>query len=141
MQEPSVFRVGRDARHRDLFIRNKTSTNMDMLWHDFHAKQDYPEFYLGPVQKMALCICPETNREERHNINCLLMECEPKRGTRITAFVIRDKERYQKMTIFQRWETTAFYEWKMQSGNIIQLRQDFIHGLTPMEKRRIGMTK
>lgn len=144
--ETSVFRVGREPSYQgmnygDLVFRKKTTKNMDMLWRKFYATQDFPEFYLGRAQKMALCICPETNQEEWHNANSLLMEGEPKKGARLTAFATIEKKQYSKETIFQRWETAAFYEWKMQSGNVMQLRQDFIDGLVPEDKRRLGMTK
>jgi hypothetical protein len=121
--------------------KGSTSKNMDKLWRHFHSKEDYPEFYIGKVQKMARCFCPTTNMEEYHNIKSMEFTGNLKRGTELTVNGIVNNEKVSKQTIFIRWEPANFYEWRMSSGNTLTLRQDFIDTLLPGDKRYLKMTR
>jgi hypothetical protein len=116
----------------------KVSNNMDTLLHYFYSIQDYPEYYLGKAEQMALCRCPQTG-EESWNNGKLLLTAEPRKNMIVKAQLKIKNTIYEKDFIFVKWETEDFYEWKMKSGNILKLRQKFIDGLEPKDKKYLRM--
>lgn len=117
----------------------RTSTNMDKLWHMFHETQDYPELYMGVVEKMAYCKCLITGKDEWHNIK-LFSDMNPSNGDRVTLKKVIENKFCHLDCIFIKWEKETFYEWKMRSGNVLQLRQSYIDGLLPKDKRYLKMS-
>jgi hypothetical protein len=129
-------------RYGNIVFQQKTSTNMDKLWSLFHEKQDYPELYLGMVEKMACCKCLITGKDLWHN-KSLFPENLTKSlstGDHITLKRVVKNKVYYCECIFVKWEKENFYEWKLQSGNILQLRQKYIDGLSPKDKRYLKMS-
>jgi hypothetical protein len=116
----------------------KTFNNMDNLLQYFNSTEDFPEYYLGKADKMALCRCPQTGEESWNNINYLLNK-QPRKNTIVKAQINVMDTVYEKDFIFVKWETENFYEWKMKSGNVLQLRQKFIDGLKPRDKKYLRM--
>jgi hypothetical protein len=131
--EKSVHNYG------DFVFQKRTSKNMDKLWLMFHEMQDYPELYLGVVEKMALCKCPITEKNEWHSKN-LFADSNPSNGDRIILKRVVKNNLYHRECIFVKWEKEIFYEWKMTSGNILQLRQKYIDGLSPKDKRYLKIS-
>jgi hypothetical protein len=125
----------------DIVFQKSNTKNMDKLWGYFHSKDDYPEYYLGKVEKMVQCRCPTTNMEEYHNARSIEFVGNLRRGTELTAYEIVNNEKVSKKTTFIRWEPANFYEWRMSSGNIMTLRQEFIDTLLPGDKRYLKMTR
>ena len=119
-------------------LRIKLNNNMDILMHHFNSTQDFPEYYLGKVEKVALCRCPQTKEKSWNNGNCLLTE-NPIKNTHIKVQVKVNDTIYERELIFVKWETEDFYEWRMKSGNILQLHQKFIDGLRPKDKKYLRM--
>jgi hypothetical protein len=122
-------------------IRDKTMksfNNMDNLLQYFNSTEDFPEYYFGKTEKMALCRCPQTGEETWNNVNNLLNK-EPRKNMIVNVQVKVNDTVYEKEFIFVKWETENFYEWKMKSGNILQLRQKFIDGLKPRDKKYLRM--
>jgi hypothetical protein len=120
-------------------FQQRTTTNMDKLWRMFHEKQDYPELYMGVVEKMARCKCPITGKDEWHNIK-LFSDMNPSNGDHVTLKKFVKNKLYNLDRIFIKWEKETFYEWKMTSGNILQLKQEYIDGLLPKDKRYLKMS-
>jgi len=112
--------------------------NMDNLLRHFHSNQDYPEFYLGKAENMALCRCPQTGEESCNNGNTFLTT-EPKKNTIVTARIKIKNIVYEKDFVFVKWETANFYEWRMKSGSILQLHQKYIDGLLDKDKKYLRM--
>lgn len=146
-QEVNIFQIGEGTPHYsmmnkgDFVFQKKTTTNMDKLWRIIYSSQDYPQFYIGSVPKMAACVCPETGKQEWHN-PAKIDTAEPFiTGTEIIVHATIKNKQYSKKTIFQKWDNTIFHEWKLESGNVLQLRQDFVDGLSSDDKRKLGMTK
>jgi hypothetical protein len=123
-------------------FKQKTSTNMDKLWRIFHENQDYPELYMGMVDKMARCKCMITGKDEWHNINLFSdISTNPlSNGDHITLKRVVKNKMYHIDCIFIKWEKETFYEWKMTSGNVLQLRQQYVDGLSPKDKRYLKMS-
>jgi hypothetical protein len=119
-------------------INMNNKNNMDTLWRHFQSNQDYPEFFMGKVEKMAFCKCPNTGEESWNNAKILLTE-DPIKNTIVTARIkIRDTV-YEKDFVFVKWETANFYEWRMKSGSILQLHQKYIDGLLDKDKKYLRM--
>jgi hypothetical protein len=116
----------------------KISNNMDNLLHYFNSIHDYPEYYLGKAEKIALCRCPQTGKETWNNGKILLI-AEPRKNMIVKAQLKIKDTIYEKEFIFVKWETENFYEWRMKSGNILQLRQQYIDGLLPKDKKYLRM--
>jgi hypothetical protein len=123
----------------DFVYKRSTSKNMDKLWNTFHESQDYPEFYVGKVAKMALCNCPITNKSEWFSFKQLGNIDTPKPGDEVTVYARVNNKDYQKQTVFIKVERATYYEWSMKSGNVLQLRQDFIDSITAEDKRFLRM--
>lgn len=119
-------------------LRIKLNNNMDILMHHFNSTQDFPEYYFGKVEKVALCRCPQTGQESWNNGNNLIT-ANPRKNMLIKVQIkIKDKI-YERELIFVKWETENFYEWRLKSGNILQLHQKFIDGLRPKDKKYLRM--
>ena len=119
-------------------VNMKISNNMDNLLHYFNSIHDYPEYYLGKAEKIALCRCPQTGKETWNNGKILLI-AEPRKNMIVKAQLKIKDTIYEKEFIFVKWETENFYEWRMKSGNILQLRQQYIDGLLPKDKKYLRM--
>jgi hypothetical protein len=120
-------------------IQRSIHMNMNKLLQHFHSTQNYPEFYLGKVEKMALCKCPISLKDEWFSATNLGINKPPKPGTIFEINRIVKKEIHSKLTTFIRWEPQPFYEWRMSFGNVLQLRQDFIDGLSAEDRRYLKM--
>jgi hypothetical protein len=132
-------------KHNDLLkidINNLHWGNNDVymneLLHYFNIIQDYPEYYLGKAEKIALCRCPQTGKESWNNGKILLI-AEPIKNMIVKAQLKIKDTIYEKDFIFVKWETENFYEWRMKSGNILQLRQQYIDGLNHKDKKYLRM--
>lgn len=119
-------------------VNTKLCNNMDNLMHYFNSIQDYPEYYLGKAERMALCRCPQTGKESWNN-GKILLTAEPRKNMLVKAQLKINDTIYEKEFIFVKWETENFYEWRMKSGNILQLRQQYIDGLNPKDKKYLRM--
>ena len=129
-------------KYGDFVFQPRTSTNMDKLWQMFYEKQDYPELYMGMVEKMALCKCLLTGKDIWHNKTVFPEKLTKplSSGDHITLKRVVKNKVYYCDCIFVKWEKENFYEWKLQSGNILQLRQKYIDGLSPKDKRYLKMS-
>jgi hypothetical protein len=90
---------------------------------------------------MARCKCPNTGKEEWHNAKTLSIPKHLRNGAVLVATVTVKNMIRTKETLFICWETATFYEWRMKSGNVLQLRQDFIDGLSPADRRYLCMNR
>ena len=66
---------------KDFAFKKSKSKNMDLLWEHFHTNYNYPRFYLGIAKKVAVCKCPNTGIEERHNSDRCLTVANPTIGS------------------------------------------------------------
>jgi hypothetical protein len=64
----------------------------------------------------------------------------PSNGDHVTLKKFVKNKLYNLDRIFIKWEKETFYEWKMTSGNILQLKQEYIDGLLPKDKRYLKMS-
>jgi hypothetical protein len=150
-----------------IFWKN-TSSNMDKLWKYFYNIDDYPETYLGKVKEMARCICPISGKHQLFNTNILLNK-KPRYGSIVTVQSINTPSEiknamlvtfpsiiytnevgflnekscknkiYKKDFIFVKWDDDNYYEWRMRSGKILILRQNYINNLLPYERKYLRM--
>ena len=124
----------------EAYFQKSTTKNMDLLWKEFYRTQDFPEFYMGKVEKMARCICPGLKRYEWYNAKNLIYDKNLTKGSEIIAQREIGAHFYQKTTLFINWETSPFHQWRMKSGNVLQIRQDFIDGLSSKDRRFLRMS-
>lgn len=130
--------------HGDLTFqktRTKVSKNMDTLWRHFHFKQNYPEYYLGIANKVAICKCPITGTEEWHNAPRCLSVQNPKKGETVTVTMVKKGKTYVKDLVFVGWVKQFVHEWRMNSHSILQLEQNFVDGLFQHEKRQLKINR
>jgi len=111
------------------------SKNMDTLWRQFYETGNYPEFYLGIAEKVAICKCPDTGKEERFNGKTCLSVTNPMKGSIVTVYNGISGSLYPKEFIFMGWVKFPLHEWRMKNGEILQLEKRFIDSLVPAEKR------
>jgi hypothetical protein len=116
-------------------VARKGSKNMDALWRHFHEIGNYPEFYLGIAEKMAICRCPDTGKDEWFNGKTCLSITNPIKGSTVTVHISIKGTTYLKDFVFMGWVKFPVHEWRMKSGEILQLEKNFIDKLVPAEKR------
>ena len=107
----------------EFVFQKSTSKNMDKLWTFFHAKENYPEYYLGISKKVAVCKCPITGKDEWFHLS----DENPTRGSMV-SICGRD-------FIFVGWLKQPIHKWRMKNGKTLQLEQSFVDGLLPEDKR------
>ena len=123
----------------DFAFQKSTSKNMDKLWAYFHKHGNYPEYYLGIANRVAICKCPTTGKEEMFNGDrCLSIE-DPKIYSAVTVTVKIKTRVYTRDFIFLGWATTPLHEWIMRKGMNLLIEQKFIDGLLPEDKRYLKM--
>ena len=116
-------------------VARKGSKNMDSLWRHFHETGNYPEFYLGISEKMAICSCPDTGKDEWFNGKTCLSVTNPMKGSIVTVYNGIKGTLWPKEFIFMGWVKFPVHEWRMKNGEVLQLEQSFIDRLVPEEKR------
>jgi hypothetical protein len=121
--------------------RSKVSRNMDKLWMHFHYKQNYPEYYLGIAEKVAICKCPTSGVEKWYNAKRCLSVQTPKPGDIVTATVRQKDITSMTNVIFIGWVKTPIHEWRMDNQSVLQLEQNFIDGLFQHEKRLLKINR
>lgn len=97
---------------------------------------EIPEFYLGNIINCAICIDPETNIEELHDINDIISSVPLSVGTEITVSLYN---KTQKSIIFQRGVRGIFYKWRTYNGLYLILTQQEVNLLSKKEKRILRM--
>lgn len=117
-----------------IFIQNSFN-NTNRLWKHLHEIQNFPEYYFGIVESMALCKCPLSGNDEWFRPEILGNIKTIRRGTEIEINRIFKNEKISKKTVFVRWELQPFHEWRLQNGCLLQMRQDFVDGLTREDRR------
>jgi len=125
----------------DFVFRKSTSKNMDILWSRFYSKQDYPEFYLGAAKRLAICKCPNRGAEELYNAERCLNVREPTIGSTITVQYRTKARSFEREYVFMGWAEGPIHEWIMQSGTTLQLKQRFVDGLLPEDRRYLKIHK
>jgi hypothetical protein len=115
--------------------------NMDQLFSYFHAIQNYPEYYLGPAKKLAICKCPKSGVEEWYNVDRYLTVSNPINGSLVTVNYKRKDKIYSREFIFMGWVKQKVHEWTMQNGTILQLEQRFVDGLLDRDRRYLRMNR
>jgi hypothetical protein len=117
----------------EISFRKKTSDAMSMLWKHFCKMNDFPEFYLRTVARIALCKDPDTMQEEHHD--ALDIQCENVDTLTAGQTITIKNNRFMKDAIFQRWDDRVFHKFKMRSGFYSFLRQDLIDKLSDQDRR------
>jgi hypothetical protein len=117
-----------------VFIQ-KSLNNTQRLWNHLHETHNFPEYYSGIVERMALCKCPISGNDEWFRPETLGNRNFIRKGTEIEINRMFKNEIYSKKTVFIRWELQPFHEWRLQNGCLLQMRQDFIDGLTREDRR------
>jgi len=135
--EMNIYRVGRPMD--DFVFRKSTSKNMDILWARFYSEQNYPEFYLGVTKRLAICKCPYSGAEELYNAERCLTVSEPTIGSIITVNYKMKARSFEREYVFMGWTEGPIHEWIMQSGTTLQLKQKFVDGLLPEDRRYLRM--
>jgi hypothetical protein len=121
--------------------RSKVSKNMDKLWMHFHYKQNYPEYYLGVANKVAICKFPDTGVEKWYNAARCLSIQNPKKGDTVTITVRQKDITHTCDVVFMGWVHHPVHEWRMANHSILQLDQNFVDGLFMEEKRRLKINR
>jgi hypothetical protein len=135
---PSIYGMGDIVFQTS---RTKVSKNMDILWRHFHKTQNYPEYYLGFAEKMAVCKCPVTGAEEWYNPSRCLTIQDPVPGQTVMVTMQKNGQPFGKEWIFLRWRIGRVHEWKTQKQTFLQLEEDFVAGLFHAEKRQLKINR
>jgi hypothetical protein len=136
----NVFdRGGSDITVSEIAFRKAGSPNMNKLLKMFYDKYRFPKNFIGKVDKMALCKYSFSGMETKINSKNLSITENLVEGTKIQELrIINGIMRYRDI-IFIKWEIDIFYEWELTDGSILQLRQDYVDGLSPKEKEELGL--
>jgi hypothetical protein len=125
----------------DVAFQKSNSKNMDKLCAYFLHANNYPEYYLGMVKRVAICKCPETGKEGWFNgEKCLCVE-NPKTGSIVTVNSRIQNKLDSLGFIFIRWTRFPVHEWRMRDGTILQLSQNFVDKLLPEDRRYLKINR
>ena len=132
-QETVCFQIGKPRDYGiyrgDVIFRKKSS--MDSLFAEFYRINDFPEFYIGKTENVALCKDPENNNSELFDAKDMNITENLNKNSEITI----SYNKYEKNTLFQYWDNRIFHKFQMKSGMYMMLRQDFVDKLSSEDKR------
>jgi hypothetical protein len=125
----------------DFIFKPNKSKNMNELWQFFHKTENYPDYYMGVAEKVAICKCPDSGNEEWFNGKRCLSIMNPMKGWTVRVQVNMRGDIYGKDYIFMGWVKQPVHEWRMKHGDILQLEQKFIDSLLPIDKKYLKMNR
>jgi hypothetical protein len=135
MMEEEILEEDKKIHFETTVFIQKSFNNTNRLWKHLHEIQNFPEYYFGIVESMALCKCPLSGNDEWFRAEFLGNNKTIRTGTEIEINRTFKNEIHSKKTVFVRWELQPFHEWKLQNGCLLQMRQDFVDGLTREDRR------
>jgi hypothetical protein len=165
--------IGKNSQYNDyadFVLRKSRSKNMDKLWKHFYSTDNYPEFYLGIVNRVAICKCPITEKElwvnsgqcfkptknlirpadshsswsmtDEADVNLQRLKVEnPIKGSIVTVEIQMKDTLYRRDFIFMGWVKVPVHAWKMKKGTTLMLDQKFIDGLFQEDKRYLKIAR
>jgi hypothetical protein len=121
----------------DINFRKRTTEHMSSLQRYFAKINNFPISYKGIVEKIALCKCPITSKEEHHDAIDILCDNIDTltEGQRINI----KNTKFMREYILQNWSSKVFHKFQMKNGFYFLIKKDFIDKLSIEDKRELGI--